>query len=102
MNESEQKYRTGDIATVEGRVAVYMPTRWEWMDGTWTTIPLTVGPVLGNVYDVAAHGWNAPDEEPRCLRCGFTEFGCSMAVERMIAEPHEWTPPSNPSGGPDA
>ncbi|GAB3863581.1 hypothetical protein GCM10028801_31550 [Nocardioides maradonensis] len=46
-------YRPGDIAVVEDRPAVYMPTRWEWMDGTWTAIPLSVGPVLGNVFDIA-------------------------------------------------
>lgn len=47
-------YRTGDIAVVEGRVAIYMPRRWEWMDGTWTAIPLSVGPVTANAFDLTA------------------------------------------------
>ncbi len=47
--------RCGDVREVEGRIAVYVPTRWEWLDGTWTAIPLSMGPTLGNVYDLAAH-----------------------------------------------
>jgi len=48
------RYRQGDVAIIEGRVAVYIPNRWEWMDGNWTTIPLEVGHVLFNVYEKAA------------------------------------------------
>ena len=51
-------YSRGDVAEVEGRLAVYMVGkdtkrigRWEWMDGTWTTIPLHTPTVLLNIYD---------------------------------------------------
>lgn len=53
------EHRQGDVAMVEGKVAVYFPTRWEWMDGHWTAIPLEVGPVLFNIYDKAAEAMSA-------------------------------------------
>lgn len=56
-DQTAPEYRAGDIAVVEGRRAVYQPTRWEWLDGTWTAIPLSVGPVLGNIF-------NLPPAEP--------------------------------------
>lgn len=66
-------YDAGDIAEVEGRVAVYMPNRWEWLDGTWTAIPLGVGPVLGNVYQAAQAArkrLQAKVDGPVCQACG--------------------------------
>lgn len=50
--EVRAAYRAGDVADVDGRRAIYMPHRWEWLDGTWTAIPEKVGPVLGNIYDL--------------------------------------------------
>lgn len=61
------RYSRGDVAEVEGRLAVYMTGRaskhgrWEWMDGTWTTIPLGTIRVLFNVYDHAHTGVTSPE-----------------------------------------
>lgn len=52
-------YRPGDIAMVDGKPAVWITSPvdadiWDWMDGGWTVNPREVGPVLGNVADIAA------------------------------------------------
>lgn len=59
-------YSRGDVAEIEGRLAVYFighrataRGRWEWLDSTWTSIPLSVGPVLFNIYDQAKETLNA-------------------------------------------
>ena len=47
-------YPRGTVAMVEGRLAVLVRApkttgRWDWLDGTWTSIPIVEPVVLGNV-----------------------------------------------------
>jgi hypothetical protein len=57
-------YRPGDIAMVDGKPAVWKRLsaassygadqyRWEFIEGGWNAEPAEVGPVLGNVGDIA-------------------------------------------------
>lgn len=65
---AETTYRPGDIAMVKGQYhhsngapAAYVHAadaecspRWVWIDDKWTSARAEVGPVLGNVADIAA------------------------------------------------
>lgn len=97
--EVTPEVRAGDVAEVEGRIAVYIPTRWEWLNGDWTAIPLSVGPVLGNVHDLrrldavraladerlAVHGPHVECNNAGCRRRGLSGMHCADPCE----EPHE-------------
>ena len=48
-----ERERVGTVANVEGRIAVLIgteggPVHWQWLNGDWTAIPLSVD-VLGHV-----------------------------------------------------